>query len=426
MFDNRNIAIGSFVLLFAFMQVLWPVPSPLPTNQLFMILAMLLIFIKSNGDETQYSWQCMLFLGAIVLSIVSNQIPAFFKPWQRLMQFAFLFIAASPLISGVDVNRLRRHMFLGVVWACSVVAVWSFVAFLTGQGQYLSGIIQGYMGVTAHPNFLGMFVMVAMVWFSSLYFRSTESWERVTWGGCWVACLIVILLSASRSSTACGLLGTLAVVFFRFRKNGGKMFTAVVVLVLAFIISLPYLMPYMETMMQKGVSSDSEQTDALVAATRGAIWELRFMELNESPLVGVGAFSCDINLPNADVFYTEATGSIEQGSSYLGLLSQTGWIGFICFLLILVPVVVKTFRFAMNENTPYAQLLAAMMLPILVHMAVEGYAITAGAVQCVILWFVIGAGYQCDKVADYPVLWENEDPITPEDYVIYKESELEE
>jgi len=26
----------------------------------------------------------------------------------------------------------------------------------------------------------------------------------------------------------------------------------------------------------------------------------------------------------------------------------------------------------------------------------------------------------------YPVLWENEDPITPEDYVIYKESELEE
>lgn len=422
MLNNRNIVIGTFVLLFAFMQVLWSVPSPLPTNQLFMILAMLLIVVRGNGEGGSYSWQCMLFLGAIVLSIVSNQIPAFFKPWQRLMQFAFLFIAASPLISGVDVNRIRRHMFLGVVWACGVVAVLSFVAYLTGQGQYMSGIIRGYMGITSHPNFLGMFVMVAMVWFSSLYFRSTEPWERVTWGGCWVACLIVVLLSASRSSTACGLLGTLAVVFFRFRKNGGKMFTAVVVLVLAFIILLPYLMPYMETMMQKGVSSDSEETDALVAATRGGIWELRLMELNESPWVGVGAFSCDINLPNADIFYTASTGAIEQGSSYLGLLSQTGWLGFISFLLIFVPVVIKTFRYAWRENTPYAQLLISMMLPIIVHMAVEGYAITAGAVQCVILWFVIGAGYQCDKVADYPVLWENEDPISPEDYVDYIEN----
>ena len=419
MLSNRNIAIGTFLLLFAFMQVLWNVPSPLPTNQLFMILGMVLVLSRSGADDRVLNWSCILFLGAIVLSIVSNQIPPFFKPWQRLLQFVFLFIASSPLVSGVYVNRVRRHMFYGVMWACGVVAVMSFVAYLTGQGQYLSGIIQGYMGITAHPNFLGMFVMVSMVWFSSLYFRSTKNWERITWGGCWAACLIVILLSASRSSTACGLMGTLAVVFFRFRKNGGKMFTAVAILVLAFIISLPYLMPYMETMMQKGVGKDTDETDALVAATRGAIWELRLMELDESPWVGVGAFSCDINLPQAEIFYTASTGAIEQGSSYLGLLSQLGWLGFIGFMSIFIPVIIKTFCYAWQENTPYAQLIMSLLLPIIVHMAVEGYAITAGAVQCVILWFVIGAGYQCDKVADYPVLWENEDPISPEDYVDY-------
>jgi len=52
---------------------------------------------------------------------------------------------------------------------------------------------------------------------------------------------------------------------------------------------------------------------------------------------------------------------------------------------------------------------------------VEGYAITAGAVQCVILWFVLGMAFQCDKVADYPVFWEKEDPITPEEYVAWRE-----
>ncbi len=427
MFNNRNIAIGSFALLFAFMQVMWPVPSPLPTNQLFMMLGMALVLIKCTSEEVKINQACAMFLIAIVISILSNQIPVFFKPWQRLMQFIFLAVAASPLFEGDGINRMRRHMMMGILWACGVVSVGSFVAYLTGTGAYLSGIIQGYMGITPHPNFLGMYVMVAMVWFSSLYFRSTDNWERITWAGSWLACLIVILLTASRSSTACALLGTLVVVYLRFRKSTGKLFTAFSVLVLAFIMSLPYLMPYMGTMMQKGVSADSEETDELVAATRGAIWDLRFQELDESPFVGVGAYSCDINLPNADIFYTASTGSIEQGSSYLGMLAQLGWFGFVCYLLIAVPIFVKAFKKATQENTPYAQLMVALMIPVFIHMVVEGYAITAGAVQCVILWLVLGAASQCDKVADYPVLWENEDenPITPEEYVEWREEQEE-
>lgn len=427
MLSNRNIAIGSFLLLLAFMQVMWPVPSPVPTNQLFMMLGMALVLWKCIGEDVKINKACAFFLGAIMLSILTNQIPVFFKPWQRFMQFLFLAIAASPLLGGVEIDKTRRHMTIGILWACGIVSVGSFVAYITGTGAYLSGIIQGYMGITPHPNFLGMYVMVAMVWFSSLYFRSTEYWERVTWAGCWLACLIVILLTASRSSTACSLLGTLIVVYLRFRKSTGKLFTAFSVLVLAFIMSLPYLLPYMETMMQKGVSADTAETDALVAATRGAIWDLRFQELAESPIVGVGAFSCDINLPNADIFYTASTGSIEQGSSYLGLLAQTGWFGFICYLMIAVPIFWKALVKATQENTPYAQLMVALMVPIFIHMVVEGYAITAGAIQCVILWLVLGAAAQCDKVADYPVLWENEEenPITPEEYVQWREEQEE-
>lgn len=423
MLNNRNIVIVTVLLLFGFMQVLYPVPSPLPTNQLFMVLAMIVVLSKSGSDDRVVKLSCLLFLGTIVLSILSNDIPAFFKPWQRLMQFTFLFVAASPMIGGVAIERMRRHMTIGVLWACGLVAVGSFLSYLTGHGQYLNGIIRGYMGITSHPNFLGMFVMIALVWFSSLYFRSTESWERLLWSGCWLASLIVILLSASRSSTACGLLGTLIVVFLRFRKNGGKMFLTMAILMLAFIVALPYLMPYTETMMQKGVGSTSDETDELVAATRGGVWQLRLMELGESPWLGVGAFSCDITLPGAKTFYTEATGAIEQGSSYLGLLAQLGWLGFLSFLAIYIPVLIKAIRYAWNENTPYAQLMVALLLPITIHMAVEGYIITAGAVQCVILWFVVGSASLCDKVADYPVMWEDEDPITPQEYEVWREEQ---
>ena len=423
MLNNRTIAIGTCLLLFAFMQVLWPVPLPLPTNQIFMMLGMLLILSKIGDEDRVICWRCLLFLGAIVLSIVCNWIPPFFKPWQRLMQFVFLVIAVSPLIESPDINRIRRHFTMGVMWACGLVSVLSFLAYLTGHGRYLAGIIQGYMGITGHPNFLGMFVMVAMVWFATLHFRSTENWERITWGGCWLASLIVILLSASRSSTVCALLGTLIVVYLRYWKNMSKLISALFILVLTFVASLPKLLPYMETMMMKGMGGDNETRDALVLATRGSIWELRLMELRESPWVGVGAYSCDIYLPNASVFYSENTGSIELGSSYLGLLSQMGWIGFLCFLVVVVPIAIKTVRYALRENTPYAQLMASLLVPIAVHMTVEGYAITAGAVQCVILWMVLGAANQCDRVADYPVIWEEEEPISPLEYQRIKEME---
>lgn len=423
MINNRNIAIITFVLLFAFMQILYPVPSPVPTNQLMLILGSILVLSRGMGGDSKIHWPSVLFMGALVLSIVTNNIPEFFKPWQRLLQFTFLMVAASPMLHNPFVERSRRQMGIGVIWACAAVSVLSFVAYLTGQGAYISGIIQGYMGITSHPNFLGMFSIVAMVWFASLFFRSTNMRERGIWAGCWAGCLIVVLLSASRSSAACGLLGTLAVVYLRFRKDAGKMFTAGIVASLLFIAALPYLMPYMETMMQKGISVDEEESDELVAATRGSIWELRYLEIAESPWVGVGTYSCDINLPYADVFYDATNGSIEQGSSYLGLMAQTGWIGFIAFLLICVPIIWKTYRYATRENTPYAQLMLALIIPIAVHMVVEGYAITAGAVQCVVLWFVIGMAHQCHKVADYPVFWEEEDPITPDEYVEWRENQ---
>lgn len=417
--------IVSLLLLAGFMQVVYPIPSPIPTNQLFMMLGAMLVLMYVGSDGFNVKMPCALFLGAIVVSILGNNIPVFFKPWSRLMQFAFLFVAASPLLGGEQIDRARRQMTMGVLWACSFVSVGSFLAYITGTGAYLTGIIQGYMGITPHPNFLGMYVMVAMVWFATLFMRSTEMRERIVWSGCWIASLIVVLLAASRASLGCALLGTVGVIYMRFRRNAGKMFNAIAISAMLTFMALPYLLPYMNTLLQKGISTEEAEADELVAATRGSIWDLRIQELNESPWIGVGAYSCDIYLPNADFFYSEDAGSIELGSSYLGMLSQLGWLGFLAYLMIFVPIYYKCYKVGVHENTPFAQLMVVLLTVIGVHMIVEGYAITAGAVQCVILWFVIGTADQSDKVADYPVFWEDDDPITPYEYAQWKEQQEE-
>ena len=277
------------------------------------------------------------------------------------------------------------------------------------------------MGITVHANFLGTFTMVATVWFATLFFRCTEMRERLFFGGCWAACIIVLLLASSRSSLAGGLAGTIIAVYLRFQRDAGKMLTSIIFGVVAVIVLLPHIAIYTEAMMKKNM--DFDDTDTMVAVTRGGVWEIRYAEIAESPWIGVGAYACDVNLPGASIYYVKSTGTVELGSSYLGLLSQCGWIGFLAFLLVVVPIGWKTYRYATSECTPYAQLWLPILVVIAENMIFEGYATTAGAVQCIVLWLVLAAADQCDTVADYPVFWEEFDPISPQEYVNYKENE---
>lgn len=414
---NKNLIAfaGAGAMLFLFMQIVYGMPVPM--NYLFMFFSVVMVGTGFSGGY-KINIGCAALLVVAALSIMSNDIPSFFKPWQRLGLFTLLMIGCSPLINGKEINKVRRQMTMGALWAVGLITVWSFLGRFTGQGQYLPGIVNGYMGVTGHPNFLGFFVTVTMVWCAALFFRCTKMIERVIVASVWAMGLVVILMAASRTSTACALIGSLVCIYLRLQKSAGNLATSAVVIAGLVVFCWPIIAPYTATMMKKDTSMDA---DTMVAASRGAIWDLRYAEHDEAPWLGVGAYSCDIYLPNAQVFYSEGTGSIELGSSYLGLLSQCGWFGLLAFLGILITIAWKAYRYATKERTPYAQLMFALCVALGAHMVFEGYAMTAGAVQCVILWMIIGAADQCDTVADYPVMWEKEDPITPEEYVKWRD-----
>ncbi len=410
---HRTYFLVACILMASFIQIIYPMPGPM----LYIYDFACVFFILSKaGEGMEIRFQYILFLLATTISIAGNTIPAVFKPWERFALFFLVVIACSPLISGPGVTRARRQIFMGSLWALVIIVAWSFVGYFTGQGRYISGLVNGYMGVAAHPNFLSFFIMISMVWAAQLFFRAENMKERVICGGFWVACVITILLSASRSATACGLIGTMLVVYFRLQKNAGGMMTTVMAVVAAAIAAWPVLAPYTEAMSKK----TNDNAASAVAATRGYIWMLRNMEIDESPVIGIGAYACDVNLPGADIFYDKKTGAIELGSSYLGMMSQIGYLGFICFLLCAVPLLIKSWRYATKERTPYAQLIFSMLVPVAINMAFEGYAMTAGAVQCIFVWLLFGAADQCDKVADYPITWEKWDPPTPEQYVKWR------
>ena len=413
----RTIFLAAALMLAMFMQIIYGIP--LPMNYVFLIVAAVFVFMNFGGGfKTNIG--CVLLLLAAMISIMGNNIPEFFKPWPRFALFALVMVSCSPMLNGPKINMVRRNLTIGGLWACALITIWSFAGYFTGQGLYLSGFVNGYMGVTGHPNFLGFYAMVTMVALASLFFRCTNMKERIIIGGCWVSCIIVLLVCASRSATGLGLVGSIVAAYLRLQKDKAKQVRLYMIGVCAAIMCWPVLMPYAETMMKKEMNFD-DGGESAIAATRGAIWDLRYQELASSPVIGIGAYSCDISLPNADIFYDATNGSIELGSSYLGLLAQCGWLGFLSFLFIMIPITWKTFKYATQQRTPYAQFFFPILLVCVLHMFFEGYLMTAGAVQCVIVWMVIGACDQCDTVADYPVAWEKEDPITPEQYVYWRE-----
>lgn len=406
-------------MLFLFMQVIYN--ARLPFNYVFLGFSALMALMAMGSGGWKLNVWCAIFLGVAALSIINNDIPAFFKPWQRFALFLALMGGCSPLVNGPGVNKVRRQMFMGALWAMAAITVWSFLGRFNGQGQYIWGIVNGYMGVTAHPNFLGFYVMIVMVWMAALFFRCTEMKEQVIVGGVWVFGLIVILMTASRTSVACALLGTLVAIYLRLRKKTSSMITVYAMLIGMSIFAWPVIAPYTEAIMKKNMELDD--TEAMVTASRGALWGIRMAEHEEAPWLGVGAYSCDPDLPNAEIFFSRGNGSIELGSSYLGMLSQCGWFGLLAFLAILVQTAWKAWKYATDQRTPYAQLMFSLCIAIGAHMVFEGYAMTAGVVQCVVLWMIVGAADQCDTVADYPVAWEgDEDPITPEEYVKWRDA----
>lgn len=413
----RQLFLMSCIFLTLFMQIV--IGIPVPMHYVFIITSMVMI-VTSTGDGMNFNVAAIAFLAAAAISIMGNTIPVFFKPWQRYALFAMMMVGCSPLMRGPLIDKVKRQMIMGCLYALLAIAILSFLGYFLGFGKRLTGIVNSYMGVAGHPNFLGFYTMVSMSFVASLYFRCTKMQERVICAVLWVVCLITLLLSSSRSALALGLLSSLIGMYLKLKKDMARQMRVYFVMAGLGIMSLPLLIPYAESMMKKNMNFDD--TDSMVADTRGYIWQLRYWELEKSPVIGVGAYACDVTLPHADVFYVEKTGTIELGSSYLGLLSQCGWLGMLTFLWVAIPIILKTLKYAWSVRTPYAQ----MWLPIIVccglNMIFEGYLMTAGAVQCIVVWMVLAAADMCDTVADYPVAWEKCDPITPEQYEYWRDN----
>lgn len=347
-------------------------------------LVIVLLMVLSKGIE-KLNFATLLFFCCCIISIMTNNIPEFFKPWPRLAQYLLILLAVSPLISSYLIEVLRLKVIEIVTLAFAIISLGSFIYYMMGMGW----TTVGYFGLAQHPNFLGFFGMTSNITLWALFFMYEERKKKIIVLALLVASLIVTMLSAARICLAASMVGMLMLVYFRYRGRIGKLLKVLVLAGGVGAAAFPVYQPYLEGIMYKQNASEEAES---ATSSRDALWATRLEEIHRSPITGVGCFSVDTSIQDDDKHYNPYNaimGTVELGSTYLGVMSQTGILGFVFFTLILLTAIYKCWRAIRLTDSMVPIWLFALFGAVAIHMIVEGYATHAGSMQCVFLWLLL-------------------------------------
>lgn len=328
----------------------------------------------------------LLLLLYLPLNLLVNHPDAVFHAWKRLALFSIVFIFASPLLTGQHICLFRKKTVLGILFICTILGVGSFICYFLGinymHNQWDGSVIEDYKNTSG--KFGGLLIQsisLGMICGLGILYSLYRSFSREKKGKKWYYLFIVILaltilLSASRSALLSTIVGVLVMLYLSNKKKGRFVKVLLGVLLIG-ILTYPLWANF-----TKGIESKKEiNTELGSFGSRTEKWTARVTEFSSHPLFGIGFASVDKRLDVVGV-----NGVVEPGSSWLCLLSMTGIIGFILFIIILI----KPLQFLRSNPTPYNVLLLGLLAFICIHMLFEGYIFAGGSSLCFIAWLIIG------------------------------------
>lgn len=322
----------------------------------------------------------MFFIFISFLSIVLNDIPDFFKPYQRFGIFIIVVGLIGPFIYNSALHRFRLVLGNMLNNAILFMVILSFIGIVAGLPIMVGR--GGFAGLFNHSMMLGPMAAIAIL--VALHEAHLAFNKRKYWFFMILAAMafITCVAAGSRSALLAGLAGS---IFFYYKLNQGKItrFVRIIFVIISLgILSFPVWEPFTERMVEK-IAYSEDQGDALV--TRAGLWEMRLNEFKSSPFVGVGFAAVDTGKSTK---FSQEDGRVEPGSSWLALLSMTGLLGFIPILILIGRYI--SYLFKDDKNPIFSAFLGGLLLLFIVHMMAEGYVLSAGSGLFFYFWLTMG------------------------------------
>lgn len=329
-------------------------------------------------------WEYVAYLAVCWLSFLLNDIPEYFRTTERLLVFTGLLIAFSSIVNGRRIALMRLHLFHTFCILSVILVVINYLMFATGHiGKSQASTFENigfYAGSTMNNEMglLGAVSIMFIIAFCGKYFKTFTKKEKLIMLGCLVCAISMMGMASSRMGLVCTIL---SVSFVLYRLNS-QSFKKLIGVALLFLVGIVVVFSLFGDKFRFMMAKNANQFESADISSRDATWPFRIIEFEESPVYGIGFARIKYGL-GADIA-KEIGGTIESGSGWLSVLSQTGLLGGLCILIIVLPNIVYLFRY--RSNSYCAAWYSGMCVMFVMQPISEGYITTVGAVLCCLFW----------------------------------------
>lgn len=335
-----------------------------------------------------FDWFLTAFLIYVPLSLLVISPDAIFHSWERFVLFTLLVICVSPIFTSKESIKNRLDMFKMLLFVCVIIGVGSFFArflginFMKTHTKDFVFQVGQFGGFTTHSMMLGPIAGIGALYMAYIAYLSRK---KLYWALSSLSA-ISVLFSASRSALAAMVAG-FTIMLFRLSGSVNKFAITSVICIMIGTASFPLWGSALESVRAK---NEANIKAGGAINSRDKLWTSRINEFSNSPIVGVGFCAID-RTTSKDMNLDERTGMVESGSSWLIILSMTGFIG----AILLIPVFVRSYFTVYRDEDSFSALVCGILTLFFVHMIAEGYIFYGGSQMAFMLWLTVGVAMDC-------------------------------
>ena len=360
----------------------------------YALFILILIYTLYKSKINSINYIMLLLYGTCILSIIMNNVPTFFRSWERLVSFILITIILSPFIESIFLNRLKIRLFVYSQWMLQVIIFISFILYFIGIN--LSGRAD-FSGITGQSMLIAP--IAANVIISTLYYLTNNKVrpksQQIYFISLFIMGFLSLFLAASRTALIGVIIAIIIYVFLIYKKQINKLIKGSFSVLIITILSFSLWSPYLDNIQKKNAGSVAAGG---ITSSRDDHWQTRINEFKSSPVFGIGFAS--ISTESEGSTFNKGDGKVETGSSWLNVLSMTGLLGFICFTLIWIKDIYYL-NLLYNRNKYYSSYLLSLLTFWALHLGAEGYILAAGGFLFFCVWLLLGYIYILGKNPKY-------------------------
>ncbi len=319
---------------------------------------------------------------------------------EHLLLFVVMLGLLSPLIYSGALAVEREQLWRALIVLLALDVVVSMIYYIPFKIPRPKTFV--YPGFIGHPMLLSIIaalVTIITVWYTSYHFPTRGTARR----GLKIAGLGVVLVSGaamtfipgSRAAILSLVCGLMVITLFAVRDMRKRKIVSLVIGGLALICAVGSAYTLKVVIIKFKVA---DKRGSMIYS-RGELWEARWEEFKESPLIGIGFCNATKFSERFDKHGEEGSSGSEPGSSWLLMLSNVGLLGFGAFVWFNARLARRLYRVLNHKSYKWrmrpdesrislAVLYLSLWVALIIHGFFEGWILYAGSLVFMFYWLL--------------------------------------